>query len=406
MLQSLTADCTVVPRGARLQVVKLTPSVPQLPISVAKQAAPRLICHFAEGAIDSPFFRAIARLHDREMFPVQMITLHAPGPLHMSLAGSGVQAFGLGVSRKHYPLAVLNLARQLRRGNVQLLHAHSFDATLVGIIAARIANIPFVFTRHHSDHHLRINKRWHVRIDSLCARHADRVIAVSEETRRIMVEQEGVPKKRIAVVYNGVDATPAPSAETRARLRGELSLPNVPIILMIARLHEEKGHRYLLEAIPDVIRSFGPVILLLAGEGPERRSLESQVQANGLGEVVRFLGWRRDVAALIDSCSLLVLPSLAESFGQVLTEAMSLGKPVVAAKTGGIPEVVADGETGILVPPRNPSTLAAAISRILMNPVWACAMGNAGRRRVDRFSYDSMVRGYESVYTEIFPRPS
>lgn len=367
----------------------------------------RRVCHLLDKEInlDAPYFWSIVRQHDRDRFPVIFCTTARAGALQKRLEEAGTPQFSLDVTgRRQYPTAILRLARLLRREKVSILHAHFFDPTFVGLIAARMAGARFVFTRHHSDHNIRIGKKWHTRIDAWCGAHADHVIAVSEATRRIMIDMEGVPGDLITTVYNGMNPLGKPAAESVARARQALGLGQEPVLLMLARLHEEKGHRFLFEALPEIESRVGPVTLLLGGEGPHRRELEAMARSRGIEDRVRFLGRRSDVAELISLCSLLVLPSLAESFGFVLVEAMSLGKAVVATTTGGIPEVVDHEKTGLLVPPADSEQLAEAICRILQSPEWAREMGDEGRKRAARFSFDSMMRGYEAVYERALSR--
>ncbi|ETW94740.1 MAG: hypothetical protein ETSY1_33580 [Candidatus Entotheonella factor] len=345
------------------------------------------------------FFRAITHYINKNDYAVMLGSLAPAGTLQAAMEELGTPSFNLNASRTtQYPLAVIRLVRLLRRHRVALLHAHGFYPVCIGLMAARLARVPFVFTRHHSDHNIRLGKRWHVMIDSWCARLADRVMAVSEATRQIMMETEHVPPKQIAVVYNGVEPVADPDALAVERLRRNLDIGDIPICLMIGRLHEEKGHHFLFKALPEVLSRVGPVAVLLAGVGPHRHALEAEVRDRCLEQVVRFLGWRDDINELIGLSSVVVLPSLAESFGQVLTEAMSLGKPVVASTTGGIPEVVADGETGLLVPQGTSRELADAICQVLQNPDYARQLGQAGRKRSALFSYQRMVQGYEAVY--------
>jgi glycosyltransferase involved in cell wall biosynthesis len=367
----------------------------------------QLICHMIDINIDCPFYRSIARHHSRDRFQVMIGSIAPAGPLQQAMLELGAKTFSLKAKRRwQYPLAILRFVRLLRREKVACLHAHCFDPTFIGLVAARLAGVKFVFTRHHSDHHIRIGKRWHTRIDAWCARLADHVIAVSEATRCIMIEVEGVPEHQITVVYNGMDLLGEPAPESVARVRQELGLGREPVCLMLARLHEEKGHRFLFEALPEILSRVGPLAVLLGGDGPHRGALEAEVRARGLQHCVRFLGRRDDVPELISLASLVVLPSLAESFGFALLEAMSLGKPVVASMTGGIPEVVADGETGLLVPPADSQALAEAICRVLQDPEWAQSLGAAGRHRAAAFGFEPMIRGYESIYERVIaPTP-
>ncbi len=364
-----------------------------------------MICHLTDLNLDTQYFSSIARECDRARYPVMIGSIAPAGTLQAAMRELDTPTFALGATtRRQYPQALWRLAQLLRRERVAVLHAHCFDPSWLGLIAAHLAGVPFVFTRHHSDHHIRINKHWHTRVDGWCARRADHVIAVSQITRQIMIEVEGVPAEQITVVYNGLEPVNEPPPESVARVRHELNLTDEPVCLMVARLHEEKGHRYLFEAIPQINASCGRVTFLLAGAGPQRELLEDEVRARGLQDVVRFLGRRDDVPELIALSSLVVLPSLAESFGFAALEAMSLGKPVVAAATGGLPEVVSDGKTGLIVPQKDARALADAICRVLQDDELARAFGTAGKRRAAGFSFTKMIAGYEHVYEQVLAR--
>ena len=216
-----------------------------------------------------------------------------------------------------------------------------------------------------------------------------------------MVEVERVPAHRITVVYNGMEPMNPVPDEARARTRLELGLEDNPVCLMVARLHEEKGHRFLFEAIPSILARVGKATFLLAGDGPHRAQLEQEVAARGLQDCVRFLGRRNVMPALISLSAVVMLPSLAESFGFALVEAMWLGKPVVGSRVGGIPEVVQDGKSGLLVPPGNSEDLAEAVIRVLRNRELALALGQAGRARAEIFSIERMIHGYERIYDRL-----
>jgi starch synthase len=320
--------------------------------------------HLVDFNRDTPYFRAIARHHDRGRWPVRIGSLEDEGELQRAMRALDVPTFGLRARVGWGALpSAWRLARLLRRGQVGVLHAHCFYPTLTGLLAARMAGVPFVFTRHHSDHHLRLGKRWHTRLDSWCARRAAHVIAVSEATRRILVDTERGPPCRVSVVWNGMESLDEPSADEVLSLRASLGLAaEAAICVTPARLHEEKGHLVLLRAAAEAVR---------------------------------------DVHALIALASVVVLPSLAESFGFAALEAMSLGRPVVASRAGGLPEVVSDGETGLLVDVGDAPALARALVALLRDPGRAAALGAAGRERARTFSCERMLRGYEAVYGRI-----
>lgn len=363
---------------------------------------PTAIVHLIDGNVDTAYFRAIARAHDRSQFPVTIGSLEPAGSLQSAMCALGTRSFALGAHRRsQYGAAVLRLAALLRRERFVILHAHCFDATIVGLFAARLAGAEFVFTRHHSDHHVRAGKRWHTRVDGWCARRARRVIAVSEATRRVMTEVEGVPRSRVRVIYNGMEPLRVPARETIAEVKQHLGIGEQHVILMPGRLHEEKGHRVLFEAVGEVRERLAPCVVLLAGDGPDRAALESEVRSRNLSDLVRFLGQRGDMPELLSLASVVVAPSLAESFGFVVLEAMSVGRPVVASATGGIPEIVGDSGAAILVRPNDPSALGAGIVEVLSNRERAVRMAEAGRGRATAFALKPMIRGYEDVYRDV-----
>lgn len=363
----------------------------------------RLVCHLIDSNADTAYFRSIAAHCDRHRYPTLVGSIAPEGPLQSAIRCVGGRGFSLrAASRFGYPLAAVRLARLLRRERVALLHAHCFEPTLFGLFAARAAGVRFVFTRHHSDHHIRMGKRWHTRIDGWCARRADAVIAVSEATRRVMTDIEGVPSLRIRVVYNGMEPLPVPTHEALTRTRQALGLGEQRVILVVGRLHEEKGHRVLFEALATIRSQLEPFVLLVAGDGPHRAQLEREAATCGLQSSVCFLGQRADVAELMSLATVVVAPSLAESFGYVVLEAMSLGRPVVATTTGGIPEVVGDTGGALLVAPGAVRELAGAIERLVADPRLGESLGDAGCSRARAFGFEAMIRGYERTYDEVF----
>ena len=355
--------------------------------------------------LDASYFRSLLQQHAAD-YEVGFCLLDEPpgGPWDGTAFGGRVWA--LDARRWQYPAATLRLARELRRRRVALVHAHFFYPTLVAIAASRIAGVPVVYTRHHSDHNLRLGKRRHVRLDGWAGRRASHVIAVSHAVKELMVAVEGVPASHISVVYNGMRPLPEPSKEELAFARSSLGVDDRPLCLMIARLHEEKGHRVLFDALPTVLTRYGPVQCLLAGEGPHRAALEAEVLGRGLGDHVTFLGRRRDIPALILLSRVVMLPSLAESFGYAVLEAMSLGRPVVTSDTGGLPELVRDGVTGLVVPKGDHSALASALVAVLADRDLADRLAMAGPDWARQFSYDKMIEGYERVYRRLWEAPA
>ena len=360
------------------------------------------ICHLIDANIDTAYFRSIAANCDKSRFPIMIGSITSAGALQASMKKLQTPTFSLNISsRKYYIQAIQRLVSLLRKEKVSIVHAHCFDPTFIGLIAARIAGVKFVFTRHHSDHNIRLGAKWHTKIDSFCAKNADHVIAVSKVTKQIMMEIEKVPSEKITVVYNGMEKLREPTAESIAKTRGELSNLNKTIILLIGRLHEEKGHRYLFEAIPQIKEKVGKISVLLAGDGPQKGQIEVEAKHFGVETDVNFLGKREDIPELLSIASIAVMPSLAESFGFVALEAMYMGTPLVTSDAGGLVEVVEDGETGVIVPKANSMAIAKAVSRVLQSPDIQIKFKEKGPKRAEIFTFERMIRGYEKVYNSL-----
>jgi glycosyltransferase involved in cell wall biosynthesis len=220
-----------------------------------------------------------------------------------------------------------------------------------------------------------------------------------------LIEVEGAPSEKVHTVLNGIDfdRVRLSSGDARERLRREFALGDGYLLLIAARLHPEKGHHFLFEALPEVRRRVSrPVKLLVAGTGPFETAYRDELRSLGCEDMITFLGFRKDSADLMAAADLVVLPSVAEAFGLVLTEAIYLGTPVVATRVGGIPEIVDDGVDGVLVPPADSKALSRAIADLLNDPDKRSTMAGAGRTKVaSRFQFEKMMRAYESVYETV-----
>lgn len=304
--------------------------------------------------------------------------------------------------------ALLGLTRLLRWEEPDLVHVHTYKAGFLGRLGARFAGKrPVVYSPHGSiltGYFSPGATRLFVRLDAWAARFTDRVICCTAgEVGEYLAAGIGRPDQYV-VIPNGLDGEAyarraAPPARTRAALG--LASESRPILCM-GRLVPVKGQTFLLQAWRSVLKGEPRALLLLAGEGPDEGPLCAQAAALGLIGSVRFLGFRQDIPSLLTCAEVLVLPSLNEGFGMVLLEAMAMGKPVVASAVGGVPEVVLDGRTGLLVPPADPVALAAAILRLLGDPDTARRLGEAGRERGrNSFSREAFIRAHRDLYGEL-----
>jgi glycosyltransferase involved in cell wall biosynthesis len=229
----------------------------------------------------------------------------------------------------------------------------------------------------------------------------DQLIAVSRMIERKLVT-EGRTTAPVRRIYNGVDLSRYDQTVPCCTLPEDYGLePGSKIVGVVARLEPEKGHPTLLEAWPAVLRSVPGAYLLLVGEGSRREALEAQARELRIAHRVVFTGRRDDVPAVTAALDVAVLPSYREAQGLSILEAMALSRPVVASNVGGIPEMIVDGETGLLVPPRDPDALAAAITRLLTDHPFADTIGRAGHDLVhDRFCIELMVSAVQTIYDE------
>ncbi len=229
-------------------------------------------------------------------------------------------------------------------------------------------------------------------------------VAASNAIRQMLIG-DGIDPNRIVTVYEGIDLHRV-QAEEAANIHAEFWLPtNAPLVGAVAALTQEKGHRYLIDAAALVVREVPDARFVILGEGELRTSLERQIKELHLDKHVLLPGFRADILSFIKSFDVFVMSSLFEGLGTSLLDAMALSKPTVASDTGGIPEVVSHGETGLLVPPRDAKELAAAISKLLKDPERRDRMGRAGLERVKRlFSAEEMVEKTLDVYRNLKSR--
>ncbi len=302
--------------------------------------------------------------------------------------------------------ALGRLRRMLVEGEADLIHAHNGRTALLGAIAVRLARRgALVATQHFLEPAHTTRRGWKAALSRLAHRwvqqHTRQCIAVSAAAGRAMLSRNPGLAEKLTVIPNGI-SEPDPDAVAVARLRESLGLsPTAPLIACVARLEPEKDIRTLIDALPRIIATIPDACGVVAGEGSQRKMLQDQIRAAGLSERVILAGFRKDAPALIAAADVFVLPSRAEPFGLVLLEAMALGKAVVSTAAGGPLEIVADGETGLLVPPTDSAALAAAVVRLLAEPETRRAMGANGRARFEeKFTAQTMGSATLAVYAK------
>lgn len=291
----------------------------------------------------------------------------------------------------------------LRSFRPDILHCHLFRATLVGAPLARAAGVPVVLETYHGREvwrHGLLQGRFFV--DRLVSHYVDRTIAVSEAAARFLREGKGIPSQKITIIPNGRDlhAFVPGSERTKRALQQRLDIPSsAPVLGVVGRLEVQKGHRFLVEALPQVLTEFPDTRLLVVGEGSLRTHLEAQISTLGLCNCVIFAGFQRDISTYLDVMDVVVLPSLHEGMPLVAIEAAAMAKPMVATAVDGTAEVIQHGITGLLVPPAAPAPLAGAILTLLQQPELARQYGQAARQRaLQQFDLRRQVNATERLY--------
>jgi glycosyltransferase involved in cell wall biosynthesis len=312
----------------------------------------------------------------------------------------GVPAEALVISRDFDPGLMATLAKKFREGGYYGVHTHLIHGDIHGLIAAKLAGIRHIFSTAHNDD--RFRRLLPIRIvQAILWRQVEAGIAISESLRQFLIRVEFAPPDHIHTVRYGLDRSSVqidPAA--RQNLRAELSLdPQTPLVGSVCRLVEQKGLRYAIQAFAQIADQVPAAHFIIAGDGPLKTSLQQQAADLGLRQRMHFLGWRTDSHSLLAAVDVLLMPSLWEGFGLVMLEAMASATPIIASNVSALPEIVVDGETGFLVPPADPESLADKMIHLLKNPDQAREMGHRGQRRLDSvFSVDRMVQQTLKVY--------
>jgi len=283
--------------------------------------------------------------------------------------------------------AISILRRKLRAGEIDIIHAHNGRTALSAALAVRLARRGSYVLSQHFLIPTRATRRGLKALLSNAlhrwiSRGAGHIIAISDASRRGIEERGEAASGNVTTVPNGISAPDPEKLSAAGTIRDRFGIATgQPLIVCAARLEAEKDVGSLIAAMPAVLAAAPRAFCLLAGGGSQHEALATEIAKLGVGDSVRLAGFCDDAISLIAAADLFVLPSLAEPFGLVLIEAMSLGKPVIATNAGGPREIVEDGVTGLLVPPASPADLASAITRLLLDEPLRVSMGKAGRER-------------------------
>ena len=366
---------------------------------------PTLMCGGTENQ-----FMTLGRLLDRTKFDLEFACLRKWGPFVKELADRKIplQEYQVTTFRSVQALAQqARLARQISRRGIQIVHAYNFYGNVFAIPPARlVAPVVIASIRDRAPYLTAMQKR----VQRYACQFADCVLVNADAVKNWLIG-EGYDASNIAVIRNGVDLSRFDGPPAGDRIRQELGFtPETPLVTLVSRLTRLKGIEHFLEAAAALKPRYPDARFLIVGETspvdrPYLKELTDLAEQLGVADRVTFTGLRNDVAALLGSATVAVMPSLNEALSNVLLESMAARAPVVATRVGGTPEALVDGQTGLLVEPGDSAAITEAVARLLDNRELATRLGRSARDLIaDKFSVDRMVRSTEQLYTELLAR--
>lgn len=337
---------------------------------------------------------------DRSRYNVMGGSLREKDHAGAFLESLGIRMFYMGRG-KFDPRTLLDLTSVIRRERIDILHLHGYGATTFGRVAAALRGIPCIVHEHMFDADIPSYQRLADRVLSPLTTTS---MAVSESVKRFLVDYRAVPEGKISVVYNGVPLAEFNSgnALTAARWRAEHNVPpDHLVVATVGRLHPIKGHTDFLEAAAIVARQQENVTFAIVGDGDLMDPLRARAEETGIAERVVFLGHREDVPSLLRGVDVKAIASHSEGVPMTLFEAMACGCAIVSTDVGGLGEVIRDGETGLLVPPRDPVRLAERLLKVTSDDELRDRLATAAREDVANYDIEATVRRMERVYDEL-----
>jgi sugar transferase (PEP-CTERM/EpsH1 system associated) len=380
------------------------------PVTASEAAGPLRVIHVIRacqtGGLETLVLDASARMQREGAVNVSVCALLPGDGLELRPQYASVSCRTATERERRSTVAVVRaLAGIFRQERPDVVHTHNFLCQVRAGLAAKLAHVPVVVSTKHGREWPRVFGS--LRLAARFYRLADALVAVSQDVRDGFLSTYRFPPERMRLILNGTDTDrfrplDGDREEPRHRLLG---ITGQPLLGTVCRLVEMKGIRPLLDAVSRIRERLPGVALAIVGDGPARAAFEAHARRLGVNEHVRFLGNRSDMEAVYPLFDIFVLPSYSEGISLTLLEAGSCALPVIATAVGGNPEIITDGVTGRLVPPRNAEALAEAVLAYWQAMDAARSMGRAARQSIcERFSLDRMAREYVGLYSELCAR--
>ena len=340
----------------------------------------------------------ICRNIDRSRFEPSVLVLRGSGVLEAELAHSKVEVIDIGgAPGKGDYFAFRKVAREARKRRIDVFHTHNSLPLFDAFAAARLSGVR---GHVHTDHARNFpDKLRYMIAEHFVSYFLDEIVAVSDDTKKNLVYYEKISPSRITVIPNGIDSDRFMQPIDVAAVRRAIGISSGPVIGLAARLTEQKGVIYLLQAAAQLRAQCPGLQVVIAGAGNQEESLKRATAQLGIAGAVHFLGMRLDVPELVRAFDVYVIPSIWEGLPIALLEAFAAGTPVVASNVGGVGKVIRHRESGSLVPPRDPAALAAELAHVLGQPELRRKYSEMARRTFEEsYSAEAMTRRYEAVY--------
>lgn len=344
---------------------------------------------------------SLARLLPRDRYRQIVICTKAIGALPDQFHDAGCDIYEVGVFRQPLDVRAHRRAHAiLRQFRPHIAHGAVMEGISLAAIAGRLAHVPVIVTEETSDPDNQPRSRKGTALYRLLVALGDHAIAVSPATERYLTQTLSVPAKKVSMVLNGVQEPMSPDPIQVAAMRSELHLSDGFVIGCVGRLYDEhKRFSDAIRALPAIRASGINALLIIVGEGPDQARLRELARTLGVEHQVRFAGYQGDPAPFFAMFDLMLHPPVTEAFGLVLAEAMFMRLPVVATAVGGIPSVVANGETGLLVSPMRPDLIAEAVVTLARDPMRRKQMGETGHQRANAcFGAERYVADIDRLY--------
>ncbi len=367
-----------------------------------------LVNEFADASVNNLLLSLIHKL-DSTRFEFHVLGLKASGgPLESAFEESGAHVVRLGMRDRLGIGLVKPLSRYIHDHHIQIVHTHVLRPDVLGGIAARLAHCPIIISTKHNPSYTRQQPNWLLRnaVYWPTMYLPTHIVTVTELIRQQAINHLHIHPNRVSTIHNGIEIERFYRPDARKPLRDSLGFaPDELVMTFTGRLVGGKGLRTLLPAAQQVMSQYHHVRLMIAGDGPLEAELKRMAQDLGIAGRTVFTGFRTDIPQLLAASDLFVLPSGIEGLPLALLEAMAARKPSVAAISGGTPEVITDGETGLLVPAGDVQSLVMSLTTLIQDSAFRQRLAERGQQHVRaHFSVDHMITEHDLLYQSLAQR--